>query len=93
MSEIRKNCKHCGKELVKVMLPQDSDWDVEFVMACMDDNCPYYARGWDHMQKNYQVKHSYRFFVNPQTGYEGPLPVTKPSDYKDLIVQKFVDNE
>jgi hypothetical protein len=91
MADIRTHCKHCGKELVKVMLPDESDWDVEFVLACMDDDCPYYVRGWEHMNENYKVKHSYHFFINPESGYEGPLPVSRPTDYKDRIVQKFVE--
>lgn len=93
MAENKLVCKHCGKELSKVMMPDESKWEVDYLRVCMDDECPYYLRGWDHMKVNYEVKHSYRYFVNPYTGEDGPLPVSRPDDYKNLIVTKFVEKE
>ena len=93
MEDIRKTCKYCGKELKKVILPDDSNWDVDYFLVCMDDDCSYYIKGWEHMKKNYEVRHSYRYYVDPYTGNDGPLPVARPDDYKDLIVHKFEEKK
>jgi hypothetical protein len=81
-----ENCKYCESKLVKVEIPPDSDWGVDFLMVCMNDDCGYYQRGWEWMWKNYEVKSSYRYHFNPSSGYEGPLHVTKPDDYKNFII-------
>jgi len=79
-------CKYCNSKLRKVALPEDNDWGVDFLMVCMNDECGYYKRGWDWMWNHYQVKSSYRFHYNSITGYEGPLHVAKPEDYKNQII-------
>ncbi len=82
----KTNCKYCGSELSKVQMPFDSDWGVEYLMVCLNDDCGYYSRGWDWMMNNYKVKSSYRYFCNTFTDYEGPLPVARPSDYKNEVI-------
>lgn len=81
-------CKYCGSEIKKVYLPVDSDWGVEYLYVCLNDECRYFQRGWDWMWNNYHVHASYRFMVNPFTGYQGPYPVTKENDIKNAYVAK-----
>lgn len=85
----KKLCKYCGKELERVLFPPDSDWGVEYLLVCLNDECPYYIRGWDWMQTNYQVQRSYRYFYNPFYKNEGPLSVTSKDEYKDKVVKKI----
>lgn len=87
MEDKKLICKHCGQELKKVLMPPDSDWGVAFQYICMNDDCSYYVRGWDWMQKQYAVKASYRFRHNPFSGDEGPMPVMTPTDLKHYVAE------
>jgi hypothetical protein len=81
-------CKHCQAELTKVLMPPDTDWGVEYLMVCMNDDCGYFIRGWKHMKEKYNKKASYRHQLNTFTGYEGPLPCTSKEDYTGWVVKK-----
>ena len=83
--ETKKTCKYCGGELTKVNMPMESDWQVEYFMICLSDECPYYVRGWNWMEEQYKVKASYRYKYNPLNGDEGPMPIKSPSDLKDMV--------
>jgi hypothetical protein len=54
--------------------------------ACFNDDCPYYQRGWRHMEEHYAAKASYRFRVDPTTGAASPLPVWSPTALRDRIL-------
>lgn len=89
----KHSCKYCGKELSKVLMPKESDWGVDYFFICMDDDCPYYVRGWDWMKEQYQVKASYRYKYDPWQDHSGPIPIKDPSDMKDWIIHKFQEQE
>jgi hypothetical protein len=82
----RPTCPHCGAHLLKWMPPDNSSWGSHFQYACFNDECPYYVRGWEWMMKTYQVKASYRYRLDPQTGEEGPLAVWSPNAVRNMIV-------
>jgi hypothetical protein len=79
-------CPHCGEELKAFELPDNSGWEGGFQLACFNDECPYYQRGWQHMEDNYAVKASYRYRVNPETGVPTPLAVWSPTALKERIL-------
>ncbi|MDA3843416.1 MAG: hypothetical protein PF588_03485 [Candidatus Kapabacteria bacterium] len=85
----KKVCKHCGAELDKVLIPEESDWGVEYFFICMNDECGYFKRGWERMKEVYKVRASYRWKIDPDTGAEGPIPVKSVNDMKDWIVKRF----
>jgi hypothetical protein len=79
-------CPHCGKALNRFRLPDNTGWEGESQLACFNDDCPYYRRGWQHMEANYAVKASYRYRVDPTTGHASPLAVWSPTALTDHIL-------
>jgi len=80
------HCPHCFKRLAKMSVPPDGGYDSEFLYVCFNDDCPYYIQGWDWMFRQYYVRASYRYRLNPLTGGEGPIAVWSPAAMKDRIL-------
>jgi hypothetical protein len=68
--------------------PQMACWSGEYQYVCFNDECPYFAHGWDWMEKHFHVKASYRLRLDPATGESGPLPVWSRNALRDLIVEE-----
>jgi len=79
-------CPHCEEPLKAFELPDNTGWEGEFQLACFNDECPYYVRGWQHMEERYSVKASYRYRINPETGDPSPLAVWSADAVKDRIL-------
>jgi len=81
-------CPHCQESLRAFSLPDDAGFDGDFQLACFNDECPYYVRGWEWMQEKYGVKASYRYRVNPEgAGKASPLAVWSEDALKDRIIE------
>jgi len=78
-------CPHCDEPLKSFDMPAGAGYDEPFHMACFNDECPYFKRGWDWMWSNYQVKASYRYRINPTNGKASPLAVWSDTALKDRI--------
>jgi hypothetical protein len=83
-------CPHCGTKLQAFELPDASNYEGDFHLACFSDECPYYIRGWAHMETNYAVKSSYRYRVDPTTGKDSPLAVWSKDAIKDRIIEASI---
>ena len=68
-------CPHCGESLTKWENPELNSWSGEYQYVCFNDECPYFARGWNWMREQFNVTASYRYRFDPATGERGPLPV------------------
>jgi hypothetical protein len=79
-------CPHCGEALRRFRLPDNTGWEGGHQLACFNDDCPYYRRGWQHMEANYAVRASYRYRVDPTTGHASPLAVWSPAALTDHIL-------
>jgi hypothetical protein len=86
MDTITPTCPHCGSQMLRWANPQDSSWGEGFQYVCFEDECPYYARGWEWMKSNYNVAASYRYRLDPVTGEHGPLPVWSPQALRIGII-------
>ncbi len=83
-------CPHCETALQAFELPDNTGWESAFHLACFNDECSYFVRGWDHMESNFAVKASYRYRVDPATGNHSPLPVWSSDALKDRIIEAAI---
>jgi len=84
-------CPHCGEALLPFELPENAGWPTDFHLACFNDECPYYQRGWEHMMSQYSVRASYRYRVDPATGSASPQAVWPPTALRDRILDAEVE--
>ena len=78
-------CPHCGGGLGRWTPPDSSTWTGE-QRICLNDDSPYYKKGWVWMRDQYGVHASYRYRLDPETGASGSLPVNSPHALKDIAV-------
>jgi hypothetical protein len=83
-------CPHCEAELQAFELPEAGGWDQKFHLACFNNDCAYYRRGWDWMLKHYNAKVSYRYRLDPESGNESPIAVWSETALVDRIIKKDV---
>jgi hypothetical protein len=86
-------CPHCGETLKPFLLPEQGGWDTEFHVACFNDECPYYVRGWTWMEEHYGVKSSYRYRVDPASGEASPIAVWSPTALHSRILDAEISAE
>lgn len=84
------HCPHCNQKLQPFELPDGSGWDGQIHLACFNDDCPYFERGWVWMKEKYAVSASYRYRVNPASGKDSPLGVWSRTAIRDRIVDADV---
>lgn len=88
MQEDKTICPHCGEKMKKWRTPDYGTWSAEFFYICFNDDCSYYVKGWEHMEKTLQRSCSYRHRYDPDTGHCGPLPVWSEDACKSGIIQE-----
>ncbi len=79
------NCPHCGQSLKKWLCPPETDWDVEYMFVCFNDECPYFIQGWEWMKNKFNQHVSYRYMFNPFNKTSGPLPVWSKDAMRNFI--------
>ena len=89
MSEKKTHeCPHCGNRLLPWRSPDMTTWGGRVQFVCFQDECPYFARGWDWMKQKYNVLASYRYRLDPESGESGPLPVWSRTALKNQVVSE-----
>ena len=93
--ETTLRCPYCDGSLAKWQVPDTPfvEWSSEFQYICFNDECPYFVRGWKHIEENYATHASYRYRVDPTTGKASPLAVWSHSAIKDRIIDASVSVE
>ena len=87
MSNKNYTCPHCGKDLAAWKVPEMACWGTRIQYVCFNDECSYFTKGWEWMRDKYEVKASYRYRLDPETGEEGPLPVWSADALKSGIIE------
>jgi hypothetical protein len=86
-------CPHCGETLQAFAVPEEGGWVSTFHVACFNDECSYFVRGWQRMEDAYGVKVSYRHRVDPATGQASPLAVWSRDALRDRILDAEITAE
>jgi hypothetical protein len=89
----RPLCPHCGEPLTPFTLPDAGGWDAPFHMACFNDDCSYFRRGWEWMESRFGVKASYRYRLDPASGRSSPLGVWSRAALRDRVLDAEVGTE
>ena len=84
------SCPHCGTPLTRCKLPDEGGWDGTCQLACFNDDCPYFVRGWAWIEEHYGVKSSYRYRLDPASGQASPIPVWSRHALRDRIIEADV---
>ena len=81
-------CPHCEHRLLKWEVPQNpfTQWDVDFMYVCFNDECPYLARGWEAMNQQGNSGFSYRFTYNSYRDNCLSVPVPNLHALKEGII-------
>jgi hypothetical protein len=78
MSDASKTtCPHCATPLTPLGLPE-ALFAHAHDLACFNDDCPYYVRGFAWMEQQYGVKASYRYRIDWESGQASPLVARGP---------------
>jgi SAM-dependent methyltransferase len=79
---------HCGEGLLKWAVPQTpfTEWDVDFMHVCFNDECSYLVRGWEVMNQQGNRGLSYRFTYNSHRDQCLSIPVPNLHALKDGII-------
>jgi len=82
-------CPYCGERLKKWQVPQTAftEWPNEFMYVCINDECPYFVRGWDVMAAMGN-RCSYRLMYDPLTDCCQPISVFNASNLKDGVIEE-----
>jgi hypothetical protein len=75
----RTSCPHCGAPLAPLEIPE-AFFEHAHDLACFNDDCPYYVRGWTWMEQQFGVRSSYRYRIDSQSGHASPLHAWAPRD-------------
>lgn len=82
-------CPHCGSKMQKWLVPENPfacTWDNEFMYICFNDECSYYRRGWEFMNREGNSG-SYRLMYNPEKDICNPIPVPTANALKEGIIE------
>jgi hypothetical protein len=93
VTQAQPQCPHCGQALQAFELPPNTGWQTDFQLACFNDECPYYVRGWEWMRERYAVNASYRYRVDPGSGQASPLAVWSETALRDRVLDAEITAE
>ena len=81
-------CPHCELMLRKWEVPQNpfTQWDVDFMYVCFNDECPYLVQGWEVMKQQGNGGISYRFTYNSYRDRCLSVPVPNLHALKEGII-------
>lgn len=76
-------CPHCNKQtdqydVSNMQCGDGFGWGTPFLYVCLNDDCPLYVKGQQHIKEKYGQSASYRYMIHPETGVEEVLAAVNP---------------
>jgi hypothetical protein len=81
----RTTCPHCRAPLARLKAETEV-FGHTHDLACFNDDCPYYVRGWSWMEQHFGVRVSYRYRIDADSGYASPIAVWSPEALRSSIL-------
>ena len=92
--EEKHYCPHCSGDLSLCHAPpvhvgDGLGWGSEYLFICLNDTCPLFVKGWDHIANQYGHVGSYRYMELPNSKEQYTMMVVT----KDAFTGSIVDIE
>ena len=92
--EEKHYCPHCSGDLSLCHAPpvhvgDGLGWGSEYLFICLNDTCPLFVKGWDHIANQYGHVGSYRYMELPNSKEQYTMMVVT----KDAFTGSLVDIE
>jgi len=84
-------CPHCKEKLTCCDAPpfhvgDGLGWGSEVLFICLNDDCPLFVRGWQHIEQQFAHSSSYRYMLVPGEKTGTAMMVASKDAFKGCIV-------
>ena len=84
-------CPHCEQKLTCCNAPpfhvgDGLGWGSEVIFICLNDECPLYVKGWQHIEEQFAHSSSYRYMLVPGEKTGTPMMVGSKDAFKGCEV-------
>jgi len=88
-----KTCPHCKTtmsccEAPPIHVGDGLGWGSEVMFICLNDYCPLFLKGWDHIESKYGHHASYRYMELPKSREGNCMMVGNADAFKACIIDK-----
>ena len=85
------HCKHCKEKMDCCSVPpmhvgDGLGWGTEAYFICLNDECPLYKNGWDHIEAQFGHRASYRYMLLPDQTKGTPMMVGSRDAFKGCVI-------
>jgi hypothetical protein len=89
--EEKHYCPHCSGDLILCHAPpvhvgDGLGWGSEYLFICLNDSCPLFVKGWDHIANQYGHVGSYRYMELPNSKEKYSMMVVTKEAFTGSIV-------
>ncbi len=86
-------CPHCKGKLSCCSVPpvhvgDGLGWGTEAYFICLDDECPLFKNGWEHIESQFGHRASYRYMLLPGNTEGTPMMVGSKDAFKGCIIDR-----
>lgn len=87
----KHDCPHCKEQLSCCNTPpihvgDGLGWGTEVFFICLNDECPLYKGGWEHIENQFGHSASYRYMLLPGNTEGTPMMVGSQDAFKGCVI-------